>query len=160
MKAINVQEAQPRLRELIAEACQGELIVLTDGEKQVALEPHVPLDLERDTPELETELRLFDDRRRFRRRLAAQLRRGLDPRAGDGRRLRGFVLQLHRPLRLVQRARPMRPTHVICGRRLRASGICMVLWPRLALDRSRTQRHWRLRHHANRSRIYREVSAR
>ena len=56
MKAINVQEAQPRLRELIAEACQGELIILTDGEKQVALEPHVPLDLERDTPELETEL--------------------------------------------------------------------------------------------------------
>ena len=56
MKAINVQEAQPRLRELIAEACQGELIVLTDGEKQVALEPHVPLDLERDGPELEVEL--------------------------------------------------------------------------------------------------------
>ena len=46
MKAITVREAQPRLRELIAEACQGELIVLTDGEKQVALEPHVPLDLD------------------------------------------------------------------------------------------------------------------
>ena len=56
MKAINVQEAQPRLRELIAEACQGELIILTDGEKQVALEPHDPLDLEKDTPELEAEL--------------------------------------------------------------------------------------------------------
>src|SRR6266513_5487987 len=56
MKAINVREAQPRLRELIAEACQGELIVLTDGEKQVALEPHVPLDLEKDSPELEAEL--------------------------------------------------------------------------------------------------------
>jgi len=51
-----VREAQPRLRELFAEACQGELIVLTDGEKQVALEPHVPLDLEKDSPELEAEL--------------------------------------------------------------------------------------------------------
>ena len=56
MKSITVREAQPRLRELIAEACQGELIVLTDGEKQVALEPHVPLDLEKDSPELEAEL--------------------------------------------------------------------------------------------------------
>jgi hypothetical protein len=56
MKAIPVRDAQPLLRELIAEACQGELIVLTDGEKQVALEPHVPLDLENDSPELEAEL--------------------------------------------------------------------------------------------------------
>lgn len=56
MKAVTVGEAQPRLRELIAEACQGELIVLTDGEKQVALEPHVPLDIETDSPELEDEL--------------------------------------------------------------------------------------------------------
>ncbi len=56
MKAITVREAQPRLAELIAEACKGELIVLTDGEKQVALEPHVPLDLEKDGPELEAEL--------------------------------------------------------------------------------------------------------
>ena len=56
MKAVNVREAQPRLRELIAEACEGELIVLTDGEKQVALEPHVPLDIERDSPELAAEL--------------------------------------------------------------------------------------------------------
>ena len=56
MKAVTVREAQPRLRELITEACQGELIVLTDGENQVALEPHVPLDLEKDSPELEAEL--------------------------------------------------------------------------------------------------------
>ncbi len=56
MKAVNVRDAQPRLRELIAEACEGELIVLTDGEKQVALEPHVPLDIEGDSPELEAEL--------------------------------------------------------------------------------------------------------
>ena len=51
MKAINVREAQPRLRELIAKACQGELIVLTDGERQVVMEPHEPLDLEQDSPE-------------------------------------------------------------------------------------------------------------
>lgn len=56
MKAITVQEAQTRLGELIAEACRGELIVLTDGNKQVALEPRVPLDLDEDSPELETEL--------------------------------------------------------------------------------------------------------
>lgn len=56
MKAVPVREAQPRLRELIAKACQGELIVLTDGEKQVTLEPRVPLDIEEDTPELEAEL--------------------------------------------------------------------------------------------------------
>ena len=56
MKAVPVTEAQPRLRELIAKACQGELVVLTDGEKQVSLEPHVPLDIEKDTPELEAEL--------------------------------------------------------------------------------------------------------
>ena len=30
-----MREAQPRLREFIAEACDGELIVQTDGEKQV-----------------------------------------------------------------------------------------------------------------------------
>ena len=56
MKAVTVGEAQSRLRELIAQACQGELIVLTDGEKQVALEPHVSVDLEADSPELEAEL--------------------------------------------------------------------------------------------------------
>ena len=56
MKAVSVRDAQPQLRELIAQACQGELIVLTDGEKQVALEPHVPLDIEKDSPELEAEL--------------------------------------------------------------------------------------------------------
>ena len=36
MKAVTVQEAQSRLGELIAEAYRGELIILTDGEKQVA----------------------------------------------------------------------------------------------------------------------------
>ena len=56
MKAIPVQEAQGQLGQLIAEACRGELIVLTDGDKQVTLEPGVPLDLEEDSPELEAEL--------------------------------------------------------------------------------------------------------
>ncbi len=56
MKAIPVQEAQGQLGQLIAEACRGELIVLTDGEKKVTLEPGSPLDLEEDSPELEAEL--------------------------------------------------------------------------------------------------------
>ena len=56
MKAVTVREAQTRLGELIAEACRGELIVLTDGNKQVTLEPRVPLDLDEDSPELEAEL--------------------------------------------------------------------------------------------------------
>ena len=56
MKAVPILEAQAQLGELIAEACRGELIVLTDGEKQVALEPRIPLDLEENTPELEAEL--------------------------------------------------------------------------------------------------------
>jgi antitoxin (DNA-binding transcriptional repressor) of toxin-antitoxin stability system len=56
MKAVPILEAQGQLGELIAEACRGELIVLTDGEKQVALEPHFPQDLENDSPELEAEL--------------------------------------------------------------------------------------------------------
>ena len=56
MKTIPVQEAQGQLGQLIAEACRGEAIVLTDGEKQVTLEPGVPLDLEEDSPELEAEL--------------------------------------------------------------------------------------------------------
>jgi len=56
MKAIPVQEAQGKLGQLIAEACRGEVVVLTDGDKQVTLEPGVPLDLEEDSPELEAEL--------------------------------------------------------------------------------------------------------
>jgi hypothetical protein len=40
---------------LIAEAHQGELIVLVDGESQVWLNPGKPLDLESDSPELEAE---------------------------------------------------------------------------------------------------------
>ena len=56
MKAISVGEAQGQLGQLIAEACRGEFIVLTDGDKRVALEPQVPLDLQEDSPELEAEL--------------------------------------------------------------------------------------------------------
>jgi len=56
MKAITVGEAQTRLAELIAEACRGELGVLTNGDKRVALQPGIPLDLEEDSPELESEL--------------------------------------------------------------------------------------------------------
>jgi hypothetical protein len=56
MKAVTIQEAQGQLGELIAEACRGEFIVLTDGDRQVALEPRLALDLEEDSPELEAEL--------------------------------------------------------------------------------------------------------
>ena len=56
MKAISVREAQTKLGELIAEACRGELIVVTDGNRRVALEPRVPMDLDEDSPELEAEL--------------------------------------------------------------------------------------------------------
>jgi hypothetical protein len=55
VKAISIREAQGQLGQLIAEACRGETIVLTDGDKQVTLEPRV-LDLEEDSPELEAEL--------------------------------------------------------------------------------------------------------
>jgi hypothetical protein len=56
MKAIPIQEAQGQLGQLVAEACRGEVIVLTDGDKQVTLEPRSLLDLEEDSPELEAEL--------------------------------------------------------------------------------------------------------
>lgn len=56
MKAITIQEAQGQLGQLIAKACRGELIVLTDGDKSVTLEPGGSLDLEEDSPELEAEL--------------------------------------------------------------------------------------------------------
>ena len=55
MKAISIREAQGQLGQLIAEACRGETIVLTDGDNRVTLEPRV-LDLEEDSPELEAEL--------------------------------------------------------------------------------------------------------
>jgi hypothetical protein len=55
VKAISIREAQGQLGELIAQACRGETIVLTDGNNEVTLAPHV-LNLEEDSPELEAEL--------------------------------------------------------------------------------------------------------
>jgi hypothetical protein len=55
VKAISILEAQGQLGQLIAEACRGETIVVTDGDNQVTLAPRV-LDLEEDSPELEAEL--------------------------------------------------------------------------------------------------------
>ena len=55
MKAVSIREAEGQLGRLVAEACRGETIVLTDGENQVTLAPRV-LDLEEDSPELEAEL--------------------------------------------------------------------------------------------------------
>ena len=54
MKEISVEEAQSRLGELLADACRGEVVVVTDGHSQVTLMPHLPL--EDDSPELEAEL--------------------------------------------------------------------------------------------------------
>ncbi len=56
MKAVTVQEAQTRLGQLIAEACKGELIVVTDGDRQVALEPRAAQGEGGESPELEAEL--------------------------------------------------------------------------------------------------------
>ncbi len=56
MKAVTIREAEGQLTKLIAEACRGELVVLIDGERQVALEPRAALDLDEDDPELEAAL--------------------------------------------------------------------------------------------------------
>jgi hypothetical protein len=55
MKAVSIREAEGQLGRLVAEACRGETIVLTDGDNRVTLAPRV-LDLEEDSPELEAEL--------------------------------------------------------------------------------------------------------
>jgi hypothetical protein len=55
MKAISIREAEGQLGQLVAEACRGETIVLTDGDNRVTLAPRV-LDLDEDSPELEAEL--------------------------------------------------------------------------------------------------------
>jgi hypothetical protein len=55
MKAISIREAEGQLGQLVAEACRGETIVLTDGDNRVTLAPRI-LDLEEDSPELEAEL--------------------------------------------------------------------------------------------------------
>ena len=56
MKTLSVQEAQSQLGRLIAEANRGNLIVVTDGQQKVTLQPGAALSLEEDTPELEAEL--------------------------------------------------------------------------------------------------------
>ncbi len=56
MKAVTVQEAEGQLGKLIAQALEGEIIVVSDGEKKVTLFPGVALDLDEDSPELEAEL--------------------------------------------------------------------------------------------------------
>lgn len=56
MKTLSVQEVGGQLGKLIAEACHGETIVLTDGDNKVTLEPGVALNPEEDSPELEAEL--------------------------------------------------------------------------------------------------------
>ncbi|HMC28259.1 MAG TPA: hypothetical protein VKM56_10760 [Verrucomicrobiae bacterium] len=56
MKTLTAQEAQAQLRELIAEAHRGRLIVLTDEGKEVVLQPRTCVDPETDSPELEAEL--------------------------------------------------------------------------------------------------------
>ena len=50
------RDCRGQLGQLIAKACRGELIVLTDGDKSVTLDPGGSLDLEEDSPELEAEL--------------------------------------------------------------------------------------------------------
>ena len=56
MKEISIREAEGQLGRLVAEACRGETIVLTDGENEVTLSPRPVLDPEEDSPELEAEL--------------------------------------------------------------------------------------------------------
>jgi hypothetical protein len=56
MKTLTVQEAQAQLGQLIAEANNGNVIVLTDGRQKVTLQPGAALNLEEDSPELEAEL--------------------------------------------------------------------------------------------------------
>ena len=55
MKAISIREAEGQLGQLVAKACRGETIVLTDGDNRVTLAPRV-LDLDEDSPGLEAEL--------------------------------------------------------------------------------------------------------
>jgi hypothetical protein len=56
MKTLTVQETQSKLGQLISQANQGEVIVLTDGHHNVTLQPGVALNLEENSPQLEAEL--------------------------------------------------------------------------------------------------------
>jgi hypothetical protein len=56
MKTLTVEQAKTQLGQLITEANQGGLIVLTDGLNQVTLQPGAGINLDEDSPELEAEL--------------------------------------------------------------------------------------------------------
>jgi hypothetical protein len=56
MKSLTVREAEGQLAQLIAEACRGDVIVLTDGDRKVTLHPGGAIDPNVDSPELEAEL--------------------------------------------------------------------------------------------------------
>ena len=56
MKTLTVEEAQAQLAQLIAEANEGNVIVLTDGRQKVTLQAGAALNLDEDSPELEAEL--------------------------------------------------------------------------------------------------------
>ena len=56
MKTLSVIEAQGQLPQLVAEAMDGETIVLKDGDRAVTLCPGNLLDLDEDSPELAAEL--------------------------------------------------------------------------------------------------------
>ena len=61
MKTVTVQVAKEQFTRLVAEAEEGDVIVLTDGERSMALEASPEagdpdLDLEKDSPELADEL--------------------------------------------------------------------------------------------------------
>ena len=62
MKTLTLQVAKEQFSQLLSEAHHGDVIVLTDGERQMALEATSPyggalgLDLDEDSAELEAEL--------------------------------------------------------------------------------------------------------
>ncbi len=56
MKTLSILEAQGQLSELITQVYRGEIVELADGDRRVTLAPSCGLDLEEDSPELESEL--------------------------------------------------------------------------------------------------------
>jgi hypothetical protein len=57
MKTVTVHVTKEQLSRVIAEAHRGDVVVLTDGERQMVLEPTISeIDLEKDSPELAVEL--------------------------------------------------------------------------------------------------------
>ncbi len=56
MKTMSVGEAEGQLPQLLAQAFNGETIILKDGDRAVTLCPGNLLDLDEDSPELAAEL--------------------------------------------------------------------------------------------------------